>query len=195
MKQVAPAAGRNKEPIREVLARVLPSSGTVLTIAEGTGEHCLHFARAFPQLVWQPTDRDDAALASIAAYRDEAQLPNVRAPVRLDVTERPWPVEAADAITCINMVHIAPWEATLALFAGAGELLTAGAPLILYGPYRFDGVTAPSNEAFDQSLRARDPRWGVREVRDLEAAAKPWFALRETFTMPANNHSLLFRRV
>jgi hypothetical protein len=195
MKQVAPAAGRNKEPLREVLAGVLPSAGTVLTIAEGSGEHCIHFARAFPHLTWQPTDRDDTALASIAAYREEAELPNVRQPIRLDVEAHPWPVTTAEAVLCINMVHIAPWEAALALFAGAAAILASRSPLILYGPYKFDGAfTAPSNEAFDQSLRARDPRWGVRDVRDLEAASAAWFTLRETITMPANNHSLLFRR-
>ena len=196
MKQIAPAAGRNKEPIREVLARALPASGTVLMIAEGSGEHAAYFAGAFPQLTWQPTDRDDTALASIAAWCDEAQLPNLRAPLRLDVTDAVWPVAAADAITCINMIHIAPWEATLGLFAGAARTLPAGGLLFLYGPYRFDGAfTAPSNEAFDQSLRSRDPRWGVRDVRDLEAtAAATGFALREAVAMPANNHSLLFRR-
>jgi hypothetical protein len=196
MKQIAPAAGRNKEPIREVLARALPASGTVLMIAEGSGEHAAYFAAAFPQLTWQPTDRDDTALASIAAWCDEAQLPNLRVPLRLDVTDAVWPVAAADAITCINMIHIAPWEATLGLFAGAARTLPAGGLLFLYGPYRFDGAfTAPSNEAFDQSLRSRDPRWGVRDVRDLEAtAAATGFALREAVAMPANNHSLLFRR-
>lgn len=195
MKQHAPAAARNREPIREVLARVLPSSGTVLTIAEGSGEHAVHFAAAFRALIWQPTDRDEAALESIAAWCADARLPNLRGPLPLDVTLTPWPLAAADAITCINMIHISPWEATLGLFAGAARLLATGALLFLYGPYRFDGVfTAPSNEAFDQSLRSRDPRWGIRDVRDLEAAATG-FALRETVTMPANNHSLVFRRV
>lgn len=194
MKQHAPAAGRNKEPIREVLARVLPRTGTVLTIAEGTGEHVLHFATAFPSLVWQPTDRDDAYLASTRAYVAEAALPNLLSPLSLDVTDTVWPVRAADAITCINMIHIAPWEATLGLFAGAERLLAPGALLYLYGPYRFDGqFTAPSNEAFDQSLRSRDARWGVRDVRDLEKVAGG-FQLVETVTMPANNHSLIFRR-
>jgi Protein of unknown function (DUF938) len=194
MKQHAPATARNREPIREVLARVLPQSGMVLGIADGSGEHAVHFARSFPDLVWQPSDRDDTALASIEAWRAESQLPNLRAPVRIDVTDPVWPVAQADAMTCINMIHIAPWEATLGLFAGAARLLAPGALLYLYGPYKFEGATAPSNEAFDQSLKSRDPRWGVREVRDLEAAAGG-FALREVVTMPANNHSLIFRRV
>src|SRR5512140_238962 len=194
MKKSAPAALRNREPIREVLARHLPASGTVLTIAEGTGEHAVHFARNFAALTWQPTDVDPDALASISAWRDEVALPNLAAPIALDVTAPRWPVERADAITCINMVHISPWEATLGLFAGAARVLAPGALLYLYGPYCFDGTfTAPSNEAFDQSLRARDPRWGVRELRDLEAAAAG-FVLREVVAMPANNHSLVFRR-
>ncbi len=195
MKKSAPAALRNREPIREVLARHLPETGTVLTIAEGSGEHAVHFARSFPALTWQPSDVDPEALASIAAWCEDSALPNLARPIELDVTAPRWPVERADAITCINMVHISPWEATLGLFAGAARTLSAGAPLYLYGPYRFDGrFTAPSNEAFDASLRARDPRWGVRDVRDLATAASG-FALREVVDMPANNHSLVFRRV
>jgi SAM-dependent methyltransferase len=194
MKHHAPATARNREPIREVLARVLPASGTVLEIASGSGEHAVAFAQAFPHLTWQPTDADPAALASIAAWRDEAALPNLAAPVALDVMQ-PWSVTRADAIVCINMVHISPWEASLALFANAGRLLAPGALLYLYGPYKLSGVTAPSNEAFDQSLRARDPRWGVRDVDDLTAlAAAEGLALVDTVAMPANNHSLVFRR-
>jgi SAM-dependent methyltransferase len=193
MKKSAPAALRNREPIAEVLARHVPKTGTVLTIAEGSGEHALHFARTFPALTWQPSDIDPEALASIAAWRDEAGLANLAAPIELDVTWSRWPIERAGAITCINMIHISPWEATLGLFAGAARALAPGALLYLYGPYRFDGQTAPSNEQFDASLRARDPRWGVRDVRDLEAAATG-FALQEVVAMPANNHSLLFRR-
>ncbi|MDX2086790.1 MAG: DUF938 domain-containing protein [Kofleriaceae bacterium] len=192
MKHHAPATERNRAPIREVLARVLPAGGTVLEIASGSGEHAVAFARAFPHLTWQPTDADPAALASIAAWRDEAALPNLAAPVALDVTQ-PWPFATADAIVCINMVHISPWEASLALFSNAAQLLAPGALLYLYGPYRIAGVTAPSNEAFDRSLRARDPRWGVRAVEDLTEAAVG-FALVEMVAMPANNHSLVFRR-
>jgi hypothetical protein len=193
VKKQAPAAQRNREPIREVLARVLPETGTVLTIAEGSGEHAVHFARAFPALAWQPSDVDPEALASIAAWCDEVALLNLARPIALDVTAPRWPLERADAITCINMIHIAPWEATLGLFAGAARTLAPGALLYLYGPYRFDGAfNAPSNEAFDASLRARDPRWGVRDVRDLETAARG-FELAEVIAMPANNHSLVFR--
>jgi SAM-dependent methyltransferase len=192
MKQHAPATARNREPIREVLARVLPARGTVLEIASGTGEHVVHFARAFPQVTWQPTDVSETALASIAAWRDEEALPNLRAPIALDVHAEGWP--AADAIVCINMIHISPWSAALALLAGAARTLAPGAPLVLYGPYRIDGHTAPSNEAFDRSLRERDPRWGVRELRELEAAASAvGMTLDELVAMPANNHTLVFR--
>jgi hypothetical protein len=195
MKQNAPAAVRNREPIREVLARHLPPTGRVLTIAEGTGEHVVHFARSFPALTWLPTDRDDDALASITAWRADAALDNILPAAKLDVTAESWPVEHADAITCINMVHIAPWEAAIGLFAGAARCLARDALLYLYGPFRFDGdFTAPSNEAFDASLRARDARWGIRDVRDLERAAAH-FALRDIIAMPANNHSLVFRRL
>jgi cyclopropane fatty-acyl-phospholipid synthase-like methyltransferase len=194
MKQHAPATERNRAAIREVLERELPATGTVLEIASGTGQHAVHFAAAFPALVWQPSDPDATARASIAAYRAEAGLPNLAAPLALDVTA-PWPLEAVDAIVCINMVHISPWESTLALFAGAGQRLAEGALLYLYGPYRFDGTTAAANEQFDQSLRSRDPRWGVRDVRELGAAASEnGLVLRGAVAMPANNHSLLFRR-
>jgi SAM-dependent methyltransferase len=153
------------------------------------------FARAFPALTWQPSDPDPTALASIAAWRAEAGLANLAAPFELDVT-RPWPLERADAIVCINMVHISPWESALALFANAGRLLAPGDLLYLYGPYRFAGeFTAPSNAEFDRSLRSRDPRWGVRDVDDLQRAARDaGLSLGETVAMPANNHSLMFRR-
>jgi hypothetical protein len=194
-RQRSPATARNREPIREVLARELPAGGTVLEIASGSGEHAIHFAGAFAGLTWQPSDASAASLASIAAWRAEVDLPNLRAPIALDVTASVWPVARADAIVCINMVHISPWEAALGLFAGAARLLPAGALLFLYGPYRFGGAfTAASNAEFDRSLRGRDPRWGVRDVDDLEIAARSCgFALRDTIAMPANNHSLVFR--
>jgi len=193
MKHHAPASARNREPIREVLARVLPPQGVVLELASGSGEHTLHFAQHFPKLTWQPTDASTDALASIEAWRAEAHLENLRAPLQLDVTSEVWPVENANAIVCINMIHISPWRATLGMFAGAARLLSSGALLFLYGPYSFHGTTAPSNADFDRSLRSWDPAWGVRDVRDLEAAA-PDFVLREIVAMPANNHSLIFRR-
>lgn len=194
MKLQAPAAGRNREPIREVLARVLPASGVVLDLASGSGEHAVYFAQHFPALTWQPSDLDDRALASIATWHAEVGLPNLRAPIRIDVTEPVWVIEHADAITCINMIHISPWQATLGMFDGAARL---GVPLVYtYGPYRFSGeFTAPSNAEFDRSLRSRDPRWGVRDVDDLRAAARErGYTLDEVVAMPANNHSLIFRR-
>jgi SAM-dependent methyltransferase len=195
-RQHAPAAARNREPIREVLGRELPPRGLALEIASGSGEHAVYFAGAFPELTWQPSDASEAALASIAAWCAEAQLANLRAPVVLDAMSAAWPITSADAIVCINMVHISPWQAALGLFAGAARALGPGGLLYLYGPYRFAGAfTAASNAAFDQSLRARDPRWGVRDVEELEAAAgRRGLVLRDTLAMPANNHSLIFRR-
>lgn len=196
-KRSSPASVRNREPILAALRPRLPAAGLVLELASGTGEHAVHCAAALPALQWQPTDLDPDALASIAAWRDEAQLPNLRAPLPLDALRWPWPVERADAIFCANMVHISPWEVSVALFAGAARVLPAGAPLCTYGPYRFDGAfTAPSNQAFDASLRQRDPRWGVRDVAELsKLASQHGLALEETVEMPANNHVLLFRRL
>lgn len=196
VKQHAPATQRNREPILEVLRRVLPAEGLVLEIASGSGEHAVHFAAALPAITWQPSDPSATAVASIAAHRDEAGLANLRPPLLLDVTAEPWPVAHADAVVCINMIHIAPWDATVALFAGAARRLAPGAPLVTYGPYRFDGAfTSPSNQAFDDSLRARDPRWGVRDVTDLDRlAAAHGLGHEDTVAMPANNHVLVFRR-
>ena len=192
----APATERNREPILAVLKTVLPERGLVLEVASGTGEHAAYFARAFPRLLWQPSDPDPEALASIRAWREEAGLANLLEPVRLDAAAEPWPVAAADAILCVNMVHITPWAATLGLLRGAGRLLPAGAPLILYGPYRRAGVpTAPSNQAFDASLRARNPHWGLRELDTVEKeAASHGLALERLFEMPANNITAVFRR-
>lgn len=190
----APAALRNRDPIAEVLADWLPPRGLVLEIASGSGEHAVHFARAFPHLDWQPSDVHAGALASIAAWRDEADLPNVRAPIVLDAAAPDWPIARADAVLSINMVHISPWAAALGLIAGAERLLAPGAPLILYGPWLERGVTpAPSNLAFDTDLRARDSDWGLRDVETFAAAA-PGFALEQRRAMPANNLMLLLRR-
>lgn len=192
MRQRAPATERNREPIGEVLARELPATGTVLEIASGTGEHALAFATRFPGVTWQPSDPDPDARASIESWRREEGPPNLRSPLALDVMDA-WPIEHADAIVCINMVHIAPWEASMALFAGAARLLPPGGLLYLYGPYRFDGQTAPSNIEFERWLHGKNARFGVRDIRDLERVAVG-FALRGVIAMPANNHSLLFRR-
>ena len=191
----APAASRNREPIAEMLAEWLPPEGTVLEVASGTGEHALWFAERFPKLDWQPSDTHPDALASIAAWRDELGLPNVRPPVVIDASKTLWPVEHADAVLNINMAHISPWAASLGLIAGAASLLPPEGSLILYGPWLKDDVeTAPSNLAFDADLKSRDPAWGLRRVEDFaEAAAAKGFELVETRAMPANNLMLLFQ--
>lgn len=194
-KRHAPATQRNRDAITDILRDALPSSGLVLEVASGSGEHAVHFAAAFPALDWQPTDPDPAALASIAAWRADANLPNLRAPMQLDAAGD-WPFAQADAILCINMIHISPWAATLGLLRGAGAALPPGGLLYLYGPYTRVGVdTAPSNLAFDASLKARDPRWGLRGVEDVIAAADMQrLRFDRLIEMPANNLSLLFRR-
>jgi len=193
----APHVARNAAPIEAVLRGELPERGLVLEIASGTGEHAIHFARAFPDLRWQPSDLDPAALASVDAWRAGAELPNLLPPIALDARSAEWPVDRADAIVAINMVHISPWSATEGLLRGARRLLARGAPLYLYGPYRqADVPTAPSNEAFDASLRARNPEWGLRDLDDLAAAAEAQaLALDAVVPMPANNLSLVFRTV
>jgi len=175
---------------------VLPARGLVLEVASGTGEHALHFARAFPDLRWQPSDPEPAALGSIEAWRAESDLPNLLPPIRLDARPEDWPVAAADAMLCINMIHISPWSATVGLMRGAGRLLEPGAPLYLYGPYRRAGIeTAPSNAAFDESLKARDPAWGLRKLEDVIAEAETkGFALDRIVEMPANNLSVVLRK-
>ena len=191
----APATLRNREAILAVLREALPSSGLVLEVASGSGEHAAYFAAALPGLDWQPSDPNPAALASIEAWRSEAQLPNLHPPVRLDAAAA-WPVSKADAILCINMTHISPWEATLGLMDGAGKTLRAGGLLYLYGPFLRDEVeTAPSNLAFNASLKARDAHWGLRRVEDVIAAAEgQGLTLDQLVEMPANNLSLLFRK-
>lgn len=194
-KRHAPATLRNRDAIVAVLAEWLPPAGTVLEVASGSGEHIVHFAAAFPHLDWQPSDPDPDALTSIAAWSAEAGLANLAPPLMLDAASPDWPPARADALLCINMVHISPWAATPGLFAGAARLLPAGAPLILYGPYvEADVPTAESNLAFDASLRARNPEWGLRDTADVKAAATAaGFALTERRAMPANNLMLLFR--
>jgi hypothetical protein len=192
----APAALRNRQPIAEVLEEWLPDRGLVLEIASGTGEHAVHFADRFPQLEWQPSDIHPDALASIRAWRAEAGLPNLREPLTIDASSASWPIDAADAVLSINMVHISPWASALGLLNGAARILPAGAPLILYGPWLKDDVpTAPSNLAFDSDLKRRDPAWGLRRVEDFATAADVrGLRLIETRAMPANNMMLLLRR-
>jgi SAM-dependent methyltransferase len=196
MKRHAPAADRNRTPILDVLRPRLPDGVLVLEIASGSGQHVVHFAAALPRVTFQPTDPDPGALASIEAHRAEAALPNVLPPLKLDASAALWPVMRADAIVCINMIHIAPFACTEGLFAGASRLLPPAGLLYLYGPYRFSGAfTAPSNEAFDASLQAQNPTWGVRDVDDLVWLANEAGLEHEaTIPMPANNHSLIFRK-
>jgi hypothetical protein len=196
VKRFAPATERNREPIAAVLAQILPATGILLEVASGTGEHAAWFAARFPGLLWQPSDPDPGALDSIRAWRKEAALANLLEPVLLDAAAEDWPAPAADAILCINMVHISPWAATVGLMRGSGRLLGAGAPLILYGPYRRAGVpTAPSNEAFDESLKARNPQWGLRELEAVEMEAeRAGLRLDRIVEMPANNLTVIFRR-
>lgn len=191
-KRSAPAALRNREPITEVLKDWLPARGTVLEIASGTGEHVVHFARAFPGLEWQPSDLDEGALQSIEAWRAELALANVRPPLRLDTRDHGWGIARADAVFSANMVHISPWASALGLIAGAARILPDGGPLILYGPWIADGIeTAQSNLAFDADLKRRNPEWGLRRVEDFAAAAaEHGLALVETRAMPANNMML-----
>jgi SAM-dependent methyltransferase len=195
-RQYRPHVVRNRDAILHVLRRVLPSQGRVLEIASGSGEHAAYFAAKFPSFEWQPTDPDSEALASIAAHRADAGLPNLLPPFVLDVTAQEWPVERADAVICCNMIHIAPWAACEGLFAGAARVLPAGGLLYLYGPYKIRGRhTAPTNQAFDERLRAQNATWGIRDLDEVTAlAVQHGFALAETVPMPANNLSLIFRR-
>jgi SAM-dependent methyltransferase len=192
----SPHVARNTAPIIEVLRGVLPGSGLVLEVASGSGEHAVHFARAFPGLSLQPSDPDPVALRSIEAWQADEALPNLLPPIELDASAADWPMERADAILCINMVHISPWAATQGLLRGAARLLHQGAPLYLYGPYRQKGVeTAPSNEAFDLSLKSRSPAWGLRNLEDVaDEAGRHGLALRNVIPMPANNLSVIFRK-
>jgi SAM-dependent methyltransferase len=188
-------AERNAVPILKVLERALPEHGTVLEIASGAGQHVVKFAAALPGLTWWPSDIDSAALEALVSRVREAALDNIEPPRYLDV-ENPssWPVDKVDAVLCINMMHISPWSATVALFNGAGRILRGGGVLASYGPYKRDGRhTAPSNAAFDASLRARNAAWGVRDIDGIVTAARSaGFTLRELVEMPVNNFMLVF---
>jgi len=187
---------RNKGPILEVLSRVLPKRGVVLEIASGTGQHVVHFAKALPGLTWQPSDPDPELRASIALRVKEEQLANINPPIELDVTRFPWPLQTADAVVCINMIHVAPWRATPALFESSKALLPTEHVLFLYGPFRRSGrYSSKNDEQFDSDLHAQDSDWGLRDLEAVsEAAASSGFVLAEIVDMPANNYSLIFRR-
>jgi SAM-dependent methyltransferase len=192
----APAAARNRQPILDVLRPYLPQRGVVLEVASGTGEHVVHFAQACPHLVFQPSDPDPAHRASIGAWSDAFGLANVRRAIALDTTAEVWPVDAADAIVCINMIHIAPWAAAVGLLCGAARVLPPRGLLYLYGPYKRAGRhTAPSNQAFDVSLREQNPDWGVRDLEAVAGLATAHgFHAPIVEQMPANNLSLVFRK-
>ena len=195
----APATARNREPLLEVLARILPPDGVLLEIASGTGEHAAFMAPRLPgTLVWQPSDAEPEALEQIDGHAALAASDRIRPALLLDVTSDEWPGAKADALLCCNMIHIAPWAAAEALFAGAARVLPVGAPFILYGPVRrFGRHTAPSNESFDEGLRKQDPRWGVRclDTEVVPLAERSGFALQEIVEMPANNLTVVFRRL
>jgi hypothetical protein len=190
----APATLRNREAILHVLRAALPARGLVLELASGSGEHIAFFARNLPRLDWQPSDPDGAARRSIAAWAEG--VANVRPPIAIDAAAADWPIAAADAMLCINMVHISPWSATEGLVAGASRLLSAGGLLYLYGPFSREGRhSAASNAAFDADLRARDPAWGVRDLEAVAALADAHtLGLERVIEMPANNLSVLLRR-
>jgi hypothetical protein len=195
MKQSWPAPERNKEPILAVLRRVLPAAGVLLEVSSGSGQHAAHFARALPSLTWQPSDCEPDNLASIAAWVGDSGLANLLAPIELDVLSPSWNVGTLAAAFNANMIHIAPWECCVGLFDGLGRHLASGGVFVLYGPFRIGGAhTAPSNAEFDAGLRARDARWGVRDLEAVVAEAeRVGLVLQERVPMPSNNQSLVFK--
>ncbi len=196
VKKHAPATLRNRDAIVDVLKDVLPDRGLILEIASGSGEHAVYLARKFPRLQFQPSDRSMEACRSIAAWMGDANVSNILPPIQLDVMQDGWSVTEADAILCINMAHIAPWAASEALFRGARAILQKRAALFLYGPYiSSETITAPSNIAFDQSLKARNPEWGLRDLADMDGLAGRYgFAREPSIEMPANNLALIYRK-
>lgn len=198
MKKYAQAVLKNREPILNILKQFMPNQGNILEIASGTGEHSLFFAPHFPQQRWIPSDCTSESLASIKAWGEEYPHDNLQSPLTIDVMERDWFLslqgKEISAIVCINMIHIAPWEACLGLLAGAGQLLPKDGILYLYGAYKVNNRhTAPSNEEFDRYLRSQNPLWGVRNVEDVEKVAHHGgLELSQTIPMPSNNFSLIF---
>jgi SAM-dependent methyltransferase len=192
----SPSVERNRQPIADVLLQVLPTTDLVLEVGSGTGEHVVHFARAMPHVIWQPSEQDADCLRSIQGWLAFEKLLNVLPAVRLDVHDDQWPIERADAIVCINMIHIAPWSVAQALLRGASRILRSGGVLCLYGPYRLKSKhTSASNQAFDAQLRAINPEWGVRDLDAISNEARAFnVELERTFQMPANNLIAVFRK-
>ena len=190
----APATERNREPILSVLKMILPTQGKVLEIASGTGEHITFFAPHFPALIWQPSDPNLMHLASIKGWMKQLPSINILPPLQINVTNEAWGMDSVDVILCINMIHIAPWEACFGLFQGTQSILSEGGLLYFYGPFKQQGKhSAPSNESFDLWLRAQNPRWGVRDLEAvIDIAQKHNFHLQQVIPMPANNLSVLF---
>lgn len=204
-RQFAPAAERNKNFVLKELKTYLPSSGTILEIASGTGEQAIYFTERLNNIYWQPSDYEEDKLISIAAWQEHSPCERVHPPIKIDTGEPSWVCEdnklaqrldPISAIVCINMIHIAPWEAGLGLLAGAGRILNPNGILFFYGPYKRSGKhTSPSNEAFDQRLKERDPTWGLRDIDEVEVEAKPHgLLLKEVVDMPANNFVLIFEK-
>ncbi len=198
-RRYAPAASRNREPILGVLQQFLPAQGLVLEIASGTGEHVAHFAKAMPGLRFQPSDPDPDARASIDAWTTELGLSNVQRAIDLNAATQTWPLSGADAVVCINMIHISPWSSAIGLFAGAERALAhaPGGLLYLYGPFRRDGHhTSPSNADFDQQLRRQNAAWGIRDLEAVaDIASQTGFQAPIVVPMPANNLSVIFQRI
>lgn len=196
----APATHRNRDPILEVLTRWLVEPARVLEIASGTGQHAIYFATKLPHLSWQPSDHDPAALESIESWVADEGAGNIAAPVKIDASDLGWPsgidAEPIDAIFNANMIHIAPWPVAVGLFAGAERVLRTGGLLFLYGPFRIGGGdTSPSNAAFDEDLRLRNPDWGVRDLESVESLAHDSsFDRIEVNELPANNKLIVFRK-
>ena len=196
MKGHAPATLRNREPILAALRRLLPANARVLEIGSGTGEHAAFFCDAMPTWTWQPSDPSPPALASIGAHRRTAVSSGLLPALALDARTPDWPPGPFDAVFSANVIHISPWSVSVGLLDGASRVLGSDGILLLYGPFRFDGVfLAESNAAFDARLRAENPEWGVRDVSDLTAAARArGFAEPQLVELPANNHLLAFAR-
>jgi cyclopropane fatty-acyl-phospholipid synthase-like methyltransferase len=197
MKLTWPASARNRGPILDVLARVMPDAGTLLEVASGSGEHVVNFARHLSGLTFLPSDVSEARVASIREWVEESRLENILPPILLDVLASDWHIERVDAVFCANMIHITPWECSLALFEGVRRYLASGGTCVLYGPFRIAGAhTAASNAQFDENLKRRDARWGVRDLEAVtELAHAAELELIERVEMPANNQTLVFRRV